>query len=79
MEKCTWASGKENINVKVEEFTIKISPIILNTVMTIMAALSPKTKDDESKDTSKEMENLWGSNLLVIITLGFLELIWQQK
>uniref|UniRef100_A0A8D1E8V9 Vacuolar protein sorting 13 homolog C n=1 Tax=Sus scrofa TaxID=9823 RepID=A0A8D1E8V9_PIG len=60
MEKCTWASGKENINVKVEEFTIKISPIILNTVMTIMAALSPKTKDDESKDTSKEMENLWG-------------------
>ncbi|EHH63124.1 Vacuolar protein sorting-associated protein 13C [Macaca fascicularis] len=37
-----------------------ISPIILNTVMTIMAALSPKTKEDESKDTSKEMENLWG-------------------
>lgn len=28
--------------------------------MTIMAALSPKTKEDESKDTSKETENLWG-------------------
>uniref|UniRef100_A0A2K6JWX2 Vacuolar protein sorting 13 homolog C n=1 Tax=Rhinopithecus bieti TaxID=61621 RepID=A0A2K6JWX2_RHIBE len=60
MEKCTWASGKQNINIMVKEFIIKISPIILNTVMTIMAALSPKTKEDESKDTSKEMENLWG-------------------
>ncbi|XP_054543722.1 intermembrane lipid transfer protein VPS13C isoform X2 [Talpa occidentalis] len=60
MEKCTWASGKQNINIKVEEFIIKISPIILNTVMTIMAAMSPKTKEDESKHTSKEIENLWG-------------------
>ncbi|XP_009427537.4 intermembrane lipid transfer protein VPS13C isoform X5 [Pan troglodytes] len=60
MEKCTWASGKQNINIMVKEFIIKISPIILNTVLTIMAALSPKTKEDGSKDTSKEMENLWG-------------------
>ncbi|XP_053451789.1 intermembrane lipid transfer protein VPS13C isoform X1 [Nycticebus coucang] len=60
MEKCTWASGKQNINIMVKEFIVKISPIILNTVMTIMAAMSPKTKEDESKDTSKEMENLWG-------------------
>lgn len=28
--------------------------------MTIMAALSPKTKEDEFKDTSKETGNLWG-------------------
>ena len=28
-------------------------------MMTIMAAMSPKTKEDESKDTSKETENLW--------------------
>ncbi|KAM6149514.1 intermembrane lipid transfer protein VPS13C isoform 2-T2 [Erethizon dorsatum] len=60
MEKCTWASGKQNINITVKEFIIKISPIILNTVMTIMAAMSPKTKEDELKDASKEMENLWG-------------------
>ncbi|XP_006741268.1 vacuolar protein sorting-associated protein 13C [Leptonychotes weddellii] len=60
MEKCMWASGKQNISIMVEEFIIKISPIILNTVMTIMAAMSPKTKEDESKDTSKETENLWG-------------------
>ncbi|XP_066130845.1 intermembrane lipid transfer protein VPS13C isoform X1 [Saccopteryx bilineata] len=60
MEKCSWASGKQNINIVVGEFIIKISPIILNTVMTIMAAMSPKTKEDEVKDTSKEPENLWG-------------------
>ncbi|XP_069901006.1 intermembrane lipid transfer protein VPS13C isoform X2 [Globicephala melas] len=60
MKKCTWASGKEDINIEVEEFIIKISPIILNTVMTIMAALSPKTKEDGSKDISKETEHLWG-------------------
>ncbi|XP_023568424.1 vacuolar protein sorting-associated protein 13C [Octodon degus] len=59
MEKCAWASGKQNINVTVKEFIIKISPIILNTVMTIMAAMSPKTKEDDSEDASKEMESLW--------------------
>ncbi|XP_007638289.1 vacuolar protein sorting-associated protein 13C isoform X1 [Cricetulus griseus] len=60
MEKCTWASGKQNINIMVKEFVIKISPIILNTVMTILAAMTPKAKEDESKDTTKEMDNLWG-------------------
>ncbi|XP_032336935.1 vacuolar protein sorting-associated protein 13C isoform X2 [Camelus ferus] len=60
MKKCAWTSGKENIDINVEEFIIKISPIILNTVMTIMAAMSPKAKEDESKDVSKETENLWG-------------------
>ncbi|GAB1294389.1 Vacuolar protein sorting-associated protein 13C [Apodemus speciosus] len=64
MEKCTWASGKQNINIVVKEFVIKIckwqiSPIILNTVMTIMAAMSPKTKEDECKDTAKETDDLW--------------------
>ncbi|XP_057624264.1 intermembrane lipid transfer protein VPS13C isoform X2 [Chionomys nivalis] len=59
MEKCTWASGKQNINIMVKEFVIKISPIILNTVMTILAAMSPKAKEDDSKDTAKEMDNLW--------------------
>ncbi|XP_040825491.1 vacuolar protein sorting-associated protein 13C isoform X2 [Ochotona curzoniae] len=59
MEKCAWVSGKQNINIMVKEFIIKISPIILNTVMTIMAAMSPKPKEDDSKDTTKEMD-LWG-------------------
>uniref|UniRef100_A0A8I5ZMR7 Vacuolar protein sorting 13 homolog C n=1 Tax=Rattus norvegicus TaxID=10116 RepID=A0A8I5ZMR7_RAT len=59
MEKCTWASGKQNINVMVKEFVIKISPIILNTVMTIMAALSPKTKEEDQEDTAEEKDSLW--------------------
>ncbi|CAO2634463.1 Intermembrane lipid transfer protein VPS13C [Lemmus lemmus] len=59
MEKCTWASGKQNISIMVKEFVIKISPIILNTVMTILAAMSPKAKEDDTKDTAKEMDNLW--------------------
>nr|XP_004662570.2 vacuolar protein sorting-associated protein 13C isoform X1 [Jaculus jaculus] len=60
MEKCTWASGKQNINIMVKEFIIKISPIILNTVMTIMAAMSPKPKEDEGKASAKDPEDLWG-------------------
>ncbi|XP_012861807.3 vacuolar protein sorting-associated protein 13C, partial [Echinops telfairi] len=59
MEKCTWASGKQNINITVKECIIKISPIILNTVMTIMAAMSPKPIEEESKNTAKEMTNIW--------------------
>lgn len=39
--------------------SLKISPIILNTVMTILAAMSPKAKADDSKDTAQEMDNLW--------------------
>lgn len=51
--------GKESIlNIFLLSF-LKISPIILNTVMTILAAMSPKAKEDDSKDTAKEMDNLW--------------------
>ncbi|XP_072472489.1 intermembrane lipid transfer protein VPS13C isoform X1 [Notamacropus eugenii] len=59
MKKCEDVSGEQNIDVIVEEFIIKVSPIILNTVMTIMAAMSRKKKDDDSKSTSDSTENLW--------------------
>ncbi|XP_074090395.1 intermembrane lipid transfer protein VPS13C isoform X2 [Macrotis lagotis] len=59
MEKCEHVSGEQNINVLVEEFIIKVSPIILNTVMTIMAVMSPKKKDDDSKVTSISSKDLW--------------------
>uniref|UniRef100_A0A5F8H0V3 Vacuolar protein sorting 13 homolog C n=1 Tax=Monodelphis domestica TaxID=13616 RepID=A0A5F8H0V3_MONDO len=59
MEKHEHVSGGQNIDVLVEEFVIKVSPIILNTVMTIMAAMSRKKKDDDSKSTSGSTENLW--------------------
>ncbi|XP_043837889.1 vacuolar protein sorting-associated protein 13C [Dromiciops gliroides] len=60
MEKREHVSGEQNIDVLVEEFIIKVSPIILNTVMTIIAAMSRKKKDDDSKSTSSGIENLWG-------------------
>ncbi|XP_028627194.1 vacuolar protein sorting-associated protein 13C [Grammomys surdaster] len=72
MEKCTWASRKQNINIVVKEFVIKISPIILNTVMTIMAAMSPKTKEDEWKDTAKETDNLWAVKSITDYNCWFL-------
>ncbi|XP_027707786.1 vacuolar protein sorting-associated protein 13C [Vombatus ursinus] len=59
MEKREHVSGEQNIDILVEEFIIKVSPIILNTVMTIMAAMSQKKKDDDSKSTSDSTENLW--------------------
>ncbi|XP_056663933.1 intermembrane lipid transfer protein VPS13C isoform X2 [Monodelphis domestica] len=59
MEKHEHVSRGQNIDVLVEEFVIKVSPIILNTVMTIMAAMSRKKKDDDSKSTSGSTENLW--------------------
>ncbi|XP_051829756.1 LOW QUALITY PROTEIN: intermembrane lipid transfer protein VPS13C [Antechinus flavipes] len=59
MEKREHVSGEQNIELLVEEFIIKVSPIILNTVMTIMAAMSRKKKEDDSKSTSSSTENLW--------------------
>uniref|UniRef100_A0A6I8N041 Vacuolar protein sorting 13 homolog C n=2 Tax=Ornithorhynchus anatinus TaxID=9258 RepID=A0A6I8N041_ORNAN len=53
------SSGEQTIDVMVEEFIIKISPIILNTVVTIMAAMKPKTKEDDSKDTCSNTGKLW--------------------
>lgn len=37
----------------------KISPIILNTVMTIMAAIKPKTAEEDSGAATEVSENLW--------------------
>ncbi|KAH0619803.1 hypothetical protein JD844_014073 [Phrynosoma platyrhinos] len=53
------ASGMQAVDVVVEEFIIKISPIILNTVMTIMAAMKSKPKDDEPGGTTCNAVDLW--------------------
>lgn len=37
----------------------KISPIILNTVVTIMAALKPKPTEEDSRGATEVCENLW--------------------
>ncbi|XP_029431385.1 vacuolar protein sorting-associated protein 13C isoform X2 [Rhinatrema bivittatum] len=60
LESMMHSSGEQNITLMVEEVVIKISPIILNTVMTIMAALRPKTKeDDANKGMPSDPRNLW--------------------
>ncbi|XP_078536950.1 intermembrane lipid transfer protein VPS13C isoform X2 [Lissotriton helveticus] len=59
LENKSYETGQQNMTLKIEEVIVKISPIILNTVLTIMAALKPKAKEDESKDTPSEANNLW--------------------
>ncbi|XP_018619206.2 vacuolar protein sorting-associated protein 13C isoform X1 [Scleropages formosus] len=43
----------------VEEVIIKISPVILNTVMTILAAMKPKPKEVESVEETSDVTKLW--------------------
>ncbi|XP_037249946.1 vacuolar protein sorting-associated protein 13C isoform X2 [Falco rusticolus] len=59
MENMVHVSGLQTVVVTVEELTIKISPIILNTVMTIMAAIKPKTIEEDSRGAPEVSENLW--------------------
>ncbi|XP_061856365.1 intermembrane lipid transfer protein VPS13C isoform X2 [Colius striatus] len=59
MENMMHVSGLQTVVVTIEELTIKISPIILNTVMTIMAAVKPKTAEEDSKGATEVSENLW--------------------
>ncbi|XP_056201858.1 intermembrane lipid transfer protein VPS13C isoform X2 [Falco biarmicus] len=59
MENMVHVSGLQTVVVTVEELTIKISPIILNTVMTIMAAIKPRTIEEDSRGAPEVSENLW--------------------
>ncbi|XP_056600170.1 intermembrane lipid transfer protein VPS13C isoform X4 [Triplophysa dalaica] len=46
-------------SVTVEEVIVKISPIILNTVITIMAAMTTKPVEEASQQTSEDLNSLW--------------------
>ncbi|KAJ8412900.1 hypothetical protein AAFF_G00104820 [Aldrovandia affinis] len=46
-------------SVIVEEVIIKISPVILNTVMTITAAMTAKPKEDEREEETGDLGKLW--------------------
>nr|XP_048724050.1 intermembrane lipid transfer protein VPS13C isoform X3 [Caretta caretta] len=59
VENMTHVSGLQSMAVTIEQLIIKISPIILNTVMTIMAAIKPKAKEEDSKGTTSDSGNLW--------------------
>ncbi|NXP40517.1 VP13C protein, partial [Leiothrix lutea] len=62
---CAFLKEKQDKNVttvrKPARFfsLFKISPIILNTVMTIMAALKPKAAEEDSGGATEVSENLW--------------------
>uniref|UniRef100_A0A8C3T172 Vacuolar protein sorting 13 homolog C n=1 Tax=Chelydra serpentina TaxID=8475 RepID=A0A8C3T172_CHESE len=59
VENMTHVSGVQSMAVTIEQLIIKISPIILNTVMTIMAAIKPKAKEEDSQRTTSDSGNLW--------------------
>ncbi|KAJ7311291.1 hypothetical protein JRQ81_006907 [Phrynocephalus forsythii] len=59
MEAMMHTSGVQVVDVVVEEFIVKISPIILNTVMTIAAAMKSKPKEEEIAGTACRPENIW--------------------
>ncbi|KAM4675969.1 intermembrane lipid transfer protein VPS13C [Discoglossus pictus] len=59
LESTTDMTGAQDASLSLDEVIIKISPIILNTVQTIMTALKPKAKDVERKETLTEHKNIW--------------------
>uniref|UniRef100_A0A6G1RFM0 Vacuolar protein sorting 13 homolog C n=1 Tax=Hypotaenidia okinawae TaxID=2861861 RepID=A0A6G1RFM0_9GRUI len=59
MENMMHVTGLQTVAVTIEALTIKISPIILNTVMTIMAAIKPKATEEDSRGATEVSENLW--------------------
>ncbi|XP_053320973.1 intermembrane lipid transfer protein VPS13C isoform X2 [Spea bombifrons] len=59
LESSTEREGEQNASLTVEEVIIKISPIILNTVQTIVAALKPKPQQDASNENLTDHKNIW--------------------
>ncbi|TRY56689.1 hypothetical protein DNTS_012966 [Danionella cerebrum] len=55
------ANGPLSGSVTVEEVLVKISPIILNTVITIMEAMAPKPKEEPSQQSPDNLNSLWSS------------------
>ncbi|XP_073320353.1 intermembrane lipid transfer protein VPS13C isoform X2 [Pagrus major] len=48
-----------NGSVTVEEVIVKISPFILNTVMTITAAMTTKQRDEQTQESNSKVNDLW--------------------
>ncbi|XP_039196017.1 vacuolar protein sorting-associated protein 13C isoform X5 [Crotalus tigris] len=52
-------SGVQRIDVNMDTLIVKVSPIILNTVMTILAAMKRQAKEEESAGTLCNPVDLW--------------------
>ncbi|XP_038824975.1 vacuolar protein sorting-associated protein 13C-like [Salvelinus namaycush] len=59
-------------SVTVEEVIIKISPVILNTVMTITAAMTAKPKDKAAEEEKTEVSDLWSTMNIYTCNYWFL-------
>ncbi|XP_051898323.1 intermembrane lipid transfer protein VPS13C isoform X1 [Pristis pectinata] len=56
---CEPTAGPQNISLKIGEINLKVSPIILNTVMTIMSVIAPKVNEVEMLQPVDTVTDLW--------------------
>ncbi|XP_043932244.1 vacuolar protein sorting-associated protein 13C [Protopterus annectens] len=66
------SSGEQNIVIRIPDLVVKISPIILNTVMTIVTAVAPKQVEAETPILTEETGNLWASKNIMECNYWFL-------
>ncbi|KAM4592302.1 intermembrane lipid transfer protein VPS13C isoform 6-T6 [Odontesthes bonariensis] len=59
-------------SLTVEEIIVKISPVILNTVMTITAAMTLKPQDEQSEDSPPDVGDLWSVRNIYACDFWFL-------
>ncbi|XP_069759027.1 intermembrane lipid transfer protein VPS13C isoform X1 [Narcine bancroftii] len=52
-------SGPQNISLKIEEINVKVSPIILNTILTIKSVMTPKVHEVETQQAVDKVADLW--------------------
>ncbi|KAG7327785.1 hypothetical protein KOW79_009391 [Hemibagrus wyckioides] len=66
-------SGSVTGSVTVDEVIVKISPIILNTVLTITAAMTPKPKEEEVSQKPVDLTTLWAVRDIYSCNYWFLD------
>ncbi|XP_017333077.2 intermembrane lipid transfer protein VPS13C isoform X1 [Ictalurus punctatus] len=67
------ASGPLKGSVTVDEVIVKISPIILNTVLTITAAMTPKPKEEVVNQKPVDLSTLWAVRDIYSCNYWFLD------
>ncbi|KAF6721023.1 Vacuolar protein sorting-associated protein 13C [Oryzias melastigma] len=72
METKTHPNGPLLGSVRVEEIIIKISPVILNTVMTITAAMTAKPRVAQGQDLKPAVTDLWAARNIYNCDFWFL-------
>ncbi|XP_073399904.1 intermembrane lipid transfer protein VPS13A [Dendrobates tinctorius] len=65
--------GPQNIELSIKSLMLKVSPVIINTVITITSALSTSRKESISEATSPIPPDLWKKKDLKNLKLWFLE------